>query len=207
MKKLLNFINNYILRNRYSFLTFIKLFFWVIRTKMIWWNARIIRFPFDLRGKKYICVSEGFTTGMGCRLEAYSNGKNKVLHIGKNVQINDYVHITAINSVTIRDNVLMASKIYISDSTHGSYGGDENDSNPLIPPIERPLSSRPVLIEDNVWLGEFVSVLSGVTIGKGTIVGANSVVSKSLPSYVIAVGTPAKPIKKYNFESQRWEKI
>ena len=51
-----------------------------------------------------------------------------------------------------------------------------------------PLSSKPVVIKDNVWLGEFVSVLPGVTIGKGTIVGANSVVSKSLPPYVIAVG-------------------
>jgi lipopolysaccharide O-acetyltransferase len=49
--------------------------------------------------------------------------------------------------------------------------------------------------------------LPGVTIGKGTIVGANSVVAKSLPANVIAIGTPAKPIKKFNFETSRWEKI
>ena len=63
------------------------------------------------------------------------------------------------------------------------------------------------MIEDNVWIGEFVSVLPGVTIGKGTIVGANSVVSRSLPEYVIAVGIPAIPIKKYNFQHSRWEKF
>lgn len=205
--KLQNFIKNFILKNRYSVLTLVKLAIWTIRTKFVFPKARIIRFPFDVRGKKYISVSEGFTTGVGCRLEAYPVGEDKVLHIGKNVQMNDYVHITAMTNVSIGDNVLMASKIYISDCTHGCYAGDENDSNPNTNPIDRPLSSKPVIIEDNVWLGEFVSVLSGVTIGKGTIIGANSVVSKSLPPYVIAVGTPAKGVKKYNFESQRWEKI
>ena|SRR3569833_3199784 len=109
--------------------------------------------------------------------------------------------------VVIGNNVLMASKIYISDCTHGSYSGNEFDSDPEIPPAERPLIAQPVVIEDNVWLGEFVSVLPGVTIGKGTIVGANSVVSRSLPPYVIAVGTPAKVIKNYNFETRMWENV
>ena len=101
----------------------------------------------------------------------------------------------------------MASKIYISDCSHGSYACNENDSSPLSIPKNRKMFSNPVNIEDNVWLGEFVSVLPGVTIGKGTIVGANSVVSKSLPPNVIAVGTPAKPIKKFNFDNNKWEKI
>ncbi|MFV0194100.1 hypothetical protein OBJ93_01335 [Empedobacter falsenii] len=109
--------------------------------------------------------------------------------------------------VKIGNNVLFASKIYISDCSHGSYAGDEYDSNPKTIPHNRPLYSKSVEIKDNVWLGEFVSVLPGVTIGEGTIVGANSVVSKSLPANVIAVGSPAKPIKKFNFESNRWEKI
>lgn len=194
------------MKNRYSLLAIIKLIIWSVRTKFLFKKARIIRFPFDVRGKKYISVSEGFTTGVGCRLEAYPIDEDQVLHIGNNVQINDYVHITAMQSVIIGNNVLIASKVYISDCSHGSYAGDENDSNPNSIPSKRPLFAKPVIIKDNVWLGEFVSVLPGVTIGKGTIVGANSVVSKSLPPYVIAVGTPARPIKEYNFESQRWEK-
>ena len=163
--------------------------------------------PFDVRNKSNIDFGYGLTTGPGCRIEAFPQSEKIVLKFGKNVQLNDYVHITAMNSVTIGDNVLMASKIFISDCAHGSYSGDVNDSNPDSVPIDRPLSFKPIMIEDNVWLGEFVSVLPGVTIGKGTIVGANSVVSKDLPKYVIAVGSPAKPVKKFNFSTQRWEKI
>lgn len=192
---------------RYSFVNLILLLINLIRTKFIFKEAKIIRFPFDIRGKKYIQISKGFTTGSGCRVEAYPLDNRKVLLFGENFQMNDYVHITAMKNVVIGNNVLFASKIYISDCSHGSYNGDENDSNPYMIPKDRPLFSKAVFIQDNVWLGEFVSVLPGVTIGKGTIVGANSVVSKSLPPYVIAVGSPAKPIKKYNFESQRWEKI
>ncbi|MBF4492900.1 acetyltransferase [Flavobacterium sp. MR2016-29] len=183
------------------------MFVFLIRTKLVFRNARLIRFPIDIRGRQFIQVKKGFTTGYGCRLEAYPINKSKVLIIGENFQMNDYVHITAMESVKIGNNVLLASKIYISDCSHGSYSGNALDSHPDSIPKERKMFSKPVMIEDNVWLGEFVSVLPGVTIGKGTIVGANSVVSKSLPPYIIAVGIPAKPIKKFNFETQKWELI
>ena len=55
------------------------------------------------------------------------------MFIGENFQMNDYVHITALESVKIGKNVLLASKIYISDCAHGSYSGDNNDSNPKTP--------------------------------------------------------------------------
>jgi acetyltransferase-like isoleucine patch superfamily enzyme len=176
-------------------------------TVLFYPNSRLIRFPFDVRNTNSIDFGKNLTTGIGCRIEAYPNAKKKVMFFGNNVQLNDYVHITAIENVTIGNNVLMASKIYISDCSHGSYSGNENDSNPNSIPSKRPLFSKPVVIHDNVWLGEFVSVLPGVTIGRGTIVGANSVVSKSLPENVIAVGSPAKPIKKFNFANNKWEKI
>jgi acetyltransferase-like isoleucine patch superfamily enzyme len=192
---------------QYGFFGVLKILFFKIRTILVFSKARLIRFPFDVRGKQFVKISKGFTTGYGCRIEAYPKNNRKALFIGENVQINDYVHITAIENVCIGNNVLIASKVYISDCSHGSYSGNENDSDPNTVPAERPLFSKPVILKDNVWLGEFVSVLPGVTIGKGTIVGANSVVSRSLPNYVIAVGTPAKPIKKYNFENHRWEKI
>lgn len=194
------------LLKRYTFLQLISLIYCKIRTIFTFKDARIIRFPIDIRGKKYIKVSKGFTTGVGCRIEAYPENNQTTLTFGENFQMNDYVHITAMEKVQIGNNVLFASKIYVSDCSHGSYAGDENDSNPESIPHNRPLFSKPVIIEDNVWLGEFVSVLPGVTIGKGSIVGANSVVSKNLPPNVIAVGSPAKPIKKFNFETQKWEK-
>lgn len=195
------------LLKKYSFYQLIVLGLNLIKTKFLFKEARIIRFPFDVRGRKFISIKKGFTTGVGCRLEAYPINSDNVLFIEENVQINDYVHITAMEKVTIGKNVLMASRIYISDCSHGSYSGDNNDSNPKISPSKRALFSSPVIIKDNVWLGESVSVLPGVTIGEGTIVGANSVVTKSLPDFVIAVGIPAKPIKKFNFQSQKWEKI
>ena len=186
----------------------LKLILSYLNTKFFYNKSRLIRFPFDVRNKSNINFGIGLTTGVGCRIEAFPQIKDKiVLTFGNNVELNDYVHITAMENVVIGNNVLLASKIYISDCVHGSYAGNENDSNPNIIPSERKLFSNPVFIEDNVWLGEFVSVLPGVKIGKGTIVGANSVVSKSLPDYVIAVGSPAKPIKKFNFQNSRWEKI
>lgn len=192
---------------RYSFLQILMLIYCKLRTRFVFKEARIIRFPIDIRGKKFIHVSTGFTTGVGCRIEAYPMNNEKTLFFGENFQMNDYVHITAMEKVIIGNNVLFASKIYVSDCSHGSYAGDQNDSSPDSIPHDRPLFSKPVIIEDNVWLGESVSVLSGVTIGKGTIVGANSVVSKSLPEYVIAAGSPAKIIKKFNFNTNQWERV
>lgn len=194
---------------QYSITEVIYLTYCKVRTYTVWSKARLIRFPIDIRNKKNIDLGRNLTTGVGCRIECFpiNDAGEVVLKFGENVQMNDYVHITAAKSVEIGDNVLMASKIYISDCSHGSYLGDSNDSSPLTSPIDRPLSVKPVKIENNVWLGEYVSVLPGVTIGQGTIVGANSVVSKSLPPNVIAVGSPAKPIKKFNFETNQWERI
>jgi acetyltransferase-like isoleucine patch superfamily enzyme len=193
---------------RYTVIEMILLILSVIRTKLLFKKARIIRFPFDVRGRKYIHIGKGFTTGKGCRFEVYPiNKKVGTLIIGQDVQLNDYVHITAMQSVIIGNNVLMASKIYISDCTHGFYGDNDVHTNPNIAPINREYSVKPVEIQDNVWIGESVSILPGVVIGKGSIIGANSVVTKNIPDYVIAVGIPATPIKKYNFESNKWVKI
>lgn len=192
----------------YGLMGSFKLLYFFLKTKIFFSKARLVRFPIDIRNKKNIDFGINLTTGIGCRIECFPirSTDDKLLKIGKNVQINDYVHITAAYSVEIGNNVLMASKIYISDCSHGSYIGNSDDSDPRITPTDRSLSVKPVKIQDNVWLGEFVSVLPGVTIGEGTIVGANSVVTKSLPPYVIAVGSPAKPIKFYNFDTQKWEK-
>ena len=133
---------------------------------MFYRPARIIRLPVDIRGRKYIHWGTNFTTGFNCRIEAVPEAQEVSLVIGDNVQINDYVHITAMKKVRIGDHVLIASKVYISDCSHGSYSGDENDTSPEIPPAERVLRASHVIIEDRVWLGEHVSVLPGVTIGR-----------------------------------------
>jgi len=192
---------------RYGFLGSLKLGISLIYTKLFFKQARLIRLPFDIRNKKFIEIGKKFTSGVGCRIEAYPENKEKVVFIGNNVQINDYVHISGMKGVRLGNNVLIASKVFISDLNHGNYSDEGLIDSPLTPPTERKLYAKPIIIEDNVWLGEFVSVLSGVTIGKGSIVGANSVVSKSLPPNVIAVGTPARAVKKYNFDTKKWDKV
>lgn len=193
---------------KYSFFEILELLRNLLITKLFYKNARIIRFPFYIRGEKYIKWNEGFTTGYNCRLDAFPIDKNNIcIQIGKDCQINDNVHIGAIKSVKIGDNVLIASKVFISDHNHGYYGQDGTDDSPLTIPKNRELSYKEVVIGDNVWIGEFVSVLPGVTIGNGCVIGANSVVNKSIPPYSIAVGNPAKVIKVYNFEEKKWIKV
>lgn len=195
------------LLSRYNFFDIFLLSIYKIRTFFIYKNARLIRFPFRIRGKKFIEIGTGFTTGYNCRIDAFNhkNINGNLITIGKNVEINDNVHIGAIEKITIGDNVLIASKVFISDHNHGSYEGKIHDS-PLSTPNSRKIYSKPVIIEKNVWLGEFVAVLPGVTIGEGTIIGAMSVVTKNIPPFCIAVGSPAKVIKRYNFTLNIWEK-
>ncbi|AZI43777.1 acetyltransferase [Deinococcus psychrotolerans] len=155
----------------------------------------------------YVEVGHNLRVGKRCRIETISehNGLSYFprLTFGNNVSLNDDVHIACVSRVEIGNNVLMASKIYISDHNHGSYSGEHQDS-PVLAPGERHLGYAPVVIEDNVWLGELVSVLPGVTIGEGSIIGANSVVSRNIPPYCIAVGTPACVIKRYDFKFAQW---
>lgn len=192
--------------NKYDFIGKLRIIYSLILTKIFYKNARLIRQPFDIRGRKYIEIGEGFTTGVGCRIEAYPKENKKVLKIGKNVQINDYVHIAAREEVVIEDNVLIASKVFITDLNHGTY--DKNiEYDVSIIPTERELYSKIVKIGKNVWIGENVSILPGVEIGENSIVGAGSVVTKSFPRNVIIVGNPAKILKVYNLEKGKWEKV
>lgn len=105
-----------------------------------------------MSGKKHINVGLGFTTGRYCRLEAHgSEGMNII--IGNNCQINDSVHIAAAESVLIGDDVLIASRVFITDLNHGSYSGVDH-SHPDSICRERALHTKPVVIESNVWLGK-----------------------------------------------------
>ena len=194
---------------KYSIFQIFCLIFYKIKGCLIFKNARLIRFPFRVRGKQYIKIGKGFTTGFNCRLDAFNiNNLNEkyLIEIGENVEINDDVHIGAVEKIVIGDNVLIASKVYISDHNHGSYKGEEQDS-PMSMPKKRKIYSSPIKIERNVWIGEFVSILQGGTVGEGSIIGTMSVVTKDIPPYTIVVGSPAKPIKRYNFETKKWDTI
>lgn len=181
----------------------IRLLFDFVRTKLFYRRARLIRSPFYIRGQKKIDLGLRLTTGVGVRIDAFNVGAERVVWIGDDVQLNDYVHIAAIENVTIKNNVLIASRVFISDHNHGDFNRDV-DATVMLPPAQRPLSSKRVLIEESVWIGENVCILPGVTIGRNAIIGAGAVVTKDVPAWSLAVGNPAVVIKKYDRSTRRW---
>lgn len=149
-------------------------------------------------GLKYMKIGS-ITIGRYCRIEIITdyNGKkmNPQLIVGKNVNVNDRVHIGCVNYIQIGDDCLFASNIYISDHNHGIYKGD-NKSSIYQKVVDRDLDyDKTVIIGKNVWLGEGVAVLPGAIIGDNSIIGSNAVVCGKIPENSIAVGVPAKVIK------------
>lgn len=149
------------------------------------------------------------TTGVGCRIEAFiaDGNKDKKIFFGDHIQLNDYVHISSLQSVIIGSNTLIASNVYISDNSHGCYNNKYENSSPESNPVNRPYIVEPVKIGSRVWIGESVMILPGVTIGDGCIIGAHSVVNKDIPENTIAVGSPAIAVKRWDKASHKWLKI
>jgi acetyltransferase-like isoleucine patch superfamily enzyme len=149
-------------------------------------------------GEKYISIGDNTSIGDHGRLTAYEYyEKTKqyftpLLTIGNNCNIGEQSHITAINCIMIGNNVLTGPRVLITDNAHGDSLFKLLDTAPT----ERFLYSKgKVVIEDNVWIGEGAMIMPGVRIGKGSIIAANSVVTKDIPPYSVAAGTPAKIIK------------
>lgn len=110
-------------------------------------------------------------------------GRGGQLKLGDATFVNFGVDINAQVSITIGDHVRIAPLVSIVD----------DDWHQVEP--SRPRRRAPVVIEPDVWLGRLVTVLPGVTIGRGSVVAAGSVVSRSIPSGVLAAGSPARPIR------------
>lgn len=192
----------------------------LIYTKLFYRKLRIIRLPIYIRGKHKIFFGQNFTCGRFNRIDAF--GDNARINFGNNVQINDSNQIAAVSEISIGDDCLIASKVFISDHNHGIFSDDSlssdirtwdfkfnnsNDlkhSNPSTIFREANLSVKPVHIHNNVWIGQSVTILPGVTIGCGAVVGANSVVTKNVRPYTISAGNPATEIKYFDQKSQKW---
>lgn len=105
-----------------------------------------------------------------------------------------------IGPVKIGNDVMFAQNIVVSGLNHGY-------EDVTLPPSVQKVSTGQIDIGDNVWIGANAVITAGVTIGKHAIIGGGSVVTKNIPDYSVAVGNPAKVIKKYNFELQTWQKV
>jgi acetyltransferase-like isoleucine patch superfamily enzyme len=159
-------------------------------------ESSLIGYPVTLFGGRHISIGDNVYLGIrGTLTSWYSyNGDifNPSISIGDNTSIGDEYHITAINQIHIGCNVLMGKKITITDNSHGEIDFDSL----LLSPIDRHLISKgAVIIEDNVWIGDKVTILPNIRIGKNAIIGANSVVTKDIPENSVAAGIPAGVIK------------
>lgn len=186
---------------KYSFLGLLSLAFNFLYTKVVFRPALLIRRPAHIRILGSLSVGKGFTSGPGLILDVLS--ENAKLAIGDNVKLNHRCHIGVMKSVKIGSNALFASNVFISDHTHGSYSG-KNQSSPFQAPNNREIICQEVEIGNSVWIGENVAVLMGVSIGESSIIGANSVVTKSIPAFSIAVGSPARVIKTWDPSREKW---
>lgn len=151
---------------------------------------------FQIKSPQYISFGDNFSASQRFRIEAWDKYGEQIftpkIEIGNNVSFNTDIHIGCINHISIGNNVLGASRIYITDHHHG----EPTPEMLLIPPAQRPLISKgPVIIKDNVWIGEGVAIMPGVTIGENCIIATNAVVTKDIPANSVAAGIPAKVIK------------
>ncbi len=145
---------------------------------------------YTLRGRQYISIGDKTVFEPGLQLTAT---KGSSIKIGDNCLFRRDVHITAVNKITIGNNLLTGTNVIITDNSHGGTSMEEL----LIEPGKRKAVSKgSVSIGDNVWLGNNVCILPGVAIGSGAVVGANSVVTHDIPAYTVAAGVPARIIKE-----------
>jgi serine acetyltransferase len=177
-----------------------------LRNRLFWYalerrfdkvgEASFIEYPVVTLGEDHITLGSNFYSYARLRLEAYDNHLGNVYHpeiiIGDNVSLNYDCHIACINRVVIGNNVLIGSKVHITDHSHGSVSYEALS----LPPAKRSLVSKgPVIIEDNVWIGEGAVIMPNVRIGRNAIVGANAVVTKDVPANCVVGGVPARVIR------------
>jgi lipopolysaccharide O-acetyltransferase len=154
-------------------------------------RATVVQYPLRLGGEDRIAIGEHVFIGAGSWLQAIEDGQNCsiAIQIGSGTSAVGSCTISAVRSVILEENVLLAANVYISDHIH-RYSDTER------PVMHQGVDKiQPVLIKRGAWLGQNVVVCPGVTIGRGSVIGANSVVVKDIPDFSVAVGAPARVVK------------
>jgi acetyltransferase-like isoleucine patch superfamily enzyme len=159
------------------------------KNTIIRFNSRMDLFPFNKFEIGANSIVEDFAT--------INNGVGDV-SIGNNVGIG--LSNVIIGPVKLGHYVMLAQNIVISGLNHGY-------EDVTMPPRMQKVATKLITIDDDVWIGANCVITAGVTIGKHAVIGAGSVVTKDIPQFSVAVGNPARVIKKYNFETNSWGKI
>lgn len=195
-------------RKYHSFYTYKKKIYGLLLytiNVMIYHNfgkGSVIYRPLKVTGRKHIYIGDGVSFDKGLRMEAitWKDGQDfhPHIYIGNNTHAEQHCQIFSAMFLHIGNNVVISSDVYITDVEH-----DYKDINKRI--LEQCLKPGKTIIGDYSFLGTGVKIIKPVIIGEHVVVGANSVITKDIPSYSVVVGNPAKIIKKYNFTTKKWE--
>ncbi|HKB45188.1 MAG TPA: DapH/DapD/GlmU-related protein [Chitinophagaceae bacterium] len=177
---------------------------WYLNNKRKFKNlgkGSVIKSPLAINGSSNIEIGKNVFIGYKTWLAAvpHTGATECLLKFEDGCIIGNFNHIYSTKKIAFGKKVLTADKVYISDNLHGY---ENIDAAVMDQPIRQ---INEVYIGDGTWIGENVCIL-GASIGKNCVIGANAVVTKNIPDYSIAVGNPAKIIKRYCFDSKKWEK-
>ncbi|MCM1219366.1 MAG: acyltransferase [Lachnospiraceae bacterium] len=173
-------------------------------------RCKIFGIPIELNSQVYI--GKGVKVRGGNRIHL-DNGtvirpnvslwcSGRGIEIGRGSEIGERSRISIANMLKIGNKVLVSPNVYITDCDH-EY------SQIGVPIIDQGTVKKDyqVVIGDHAYIGINSVIVGNISIGKGSVIGANSVVTKSIPDYCVAVGAPAKIIKKYNAQNNKWEHV
>lgn len=178
-------------------------FFFYSKTFHSFGKSSLIIDPIMILGNKHISIGDNVLIRDGIRLEVVDPQSDVVIKIGNNVNIEQFVHIVARCNISIGNNVSITGGCSIVDVVH-PYD-DISAINKIGNRIEDVY--MPVSIGDGSFIGFGSHINPGVKIGRYCIIGARSVVTNNVDDYSVAAGNPARIIKKYNFDTQVWEKV
>lgn len=166
-------------------------------------------------GKNTYIDKSVHVTGWKNILIGHNTGISEGTWINVNERLGDKKHIVIGNNCYIGKRNFFSSGLLIKISDYFMsgveckfMGSDHLFDNPFLPYISTGTSTKKeIIIETNVWLGAGVIVIGNVIIGRGSIVGAGSLINKDIPPFSIVVGNPCKIIKRYDFSLEEWVKV
>lgn len=163
-----------------------------------------IKRPYFIEGGKYIQIGNNVSISPYSKISCFDyysgNRYCPSIKIGDGVFINRFVTILSADELEIGSYTFIGSYVSITNENHGTIPCDVCYGS-------QSLLSAPVSIGRNCWIGDHVTILPGTTIGEYSIIGAGSVVSKSIPAFSIAVGIPAKIVKQWDPVLLEWSKV
>lgn len=155
-------------------------------------------YPFRVDGSQHISIGPKTIFQRGIWLYCTQlDGSQASISIGDGCAFGYNNHITAVGRMIIGRNVLTANNVYISDNLHGY----EDISTPIM--HQAVYLKREVVIGDGSWIGENACII-GAHVGKNCVIGANAVVTSDIPDYSVAVGVPAKVVKRFDLDLKKW---